>query len=306
VSYILFADDEESIRVLVERLLEADGHQVQVESDGERALAAVQQREPDLLILDLSMPRMSGLEVCQQIKSNPFTAHIPILMLTAQSRVDDKVAGFDAGADDYLAKPFANPELAARVRALLRLVRRENDRNPTTGLPGGRAIQEEIDRRAALHERFAICYIDLDHFKPFADTFGFVVADTVIHDTGTIIRAAVEAVGDAHDFVGHIGGDDFIVVTTEGKAEAIAREAAARFPEVAARAIGDDAIRSGSFTGVDREGRVREFRITQLSAVILIVDPERWVSTAHLGAFAAEVKRQAKLQGSGTILVHAS
>jgi len=86
------------------------------------------------------------------------------------------VAAFEAGADDYLAKPFDPRELRARIVALLRIVRREGDRNPTSGLPGGQAIEEEIERRAEAGESFAICYIDLDNFKPFADTFGFSLA----------------------------------------------------------------------------------------------------------------------------------
>jgi PleD family two-component response regulator len=303
VSHILFADDDESIRVLVERVLLGDGHQVTLMKDGGGALEAVRRREPDLVVLDLSMPVLTGLEVCAAIKGNPFTSHIPVLMLTAQSEVDDKVAGFDAGADDYLAKPFATRELSARVGALLRLVRREGDRNPTTGLPGGRAIQEEIEARVARQETFALCYIDLDNFKPFADTFGFVVADTVIRDSGSVVRAAVETNGESHDFVGHIGGDDFIVVTTGERAEAIARECARRFPDVARRAVGDAAFAAGTFTGVDRDGRVRDFPITQLSTVILEVAPEHWVSTAHLGAFAAEIKRTAKMSGTGNVVV---
>lgn len=303
MSYVLFVDDDLSIRLLVAKVLETDGHEVALAEDGPDALAQMHRREPDLAVLDLSMPGMSGIEVCQAIKGNPFTAHIPVLMLTAQSEVDDKVAGFEAGADDYLGKPFAVRELSARVTALLRLVRRETDRNPTSGLPGGGVIAEEIERRVAQGQPFAICYIDLDNFKPFADAFGFFVADKVIRDTGTAIRGAVAAVGGPHDFVGHIGGDDFIAVTTEECAQPIARECAARFREVAIHAIGEEAVRSETFTGVDRDGRAREFPVATLSTVVLLINPGHWVSTAHLGAFAAEMKRNAKQHGAGALLV---
>jgi GGDEF domain-containing protein len=243
--------------------------------------------------------------VCRALKRNPFTARIPVLMLTARGDIDHKLAGFEAGADDYLAKPFEPRELRARVIALLRLVRREGDRNPTSGLPGGKAIEDEIARRAARGEPFAVCYIDLDNFKPFADSFGFSAADMVIREMGAAIRSTVEALGGHRDFVGHIGGDDFIVVTTEDKAETIAQEAARRFVGVAGRAVGEDAVRRGSFLGVDREGRAREFPIARLSVAVLQVDPTRWVSTSHVGALAAEVKRRAKQRGPGTILVQA-
>src|SRR6185437_1241325 len=110
------------------------------------ALASIQEREPDLLVLDLIMPGMSGIEVCRAVKRNPFTARIPVLMLTARDDVANKVEAFEAGADDYLAKPFDPRELRARIVALLRIVRREGDRNPTSGLPGGKAIEDEISR----------------------------------------------------------------------------------------------------------------------------------------------------------------
>ena len=316
MSYLLFVDDNEDMRLVVRDILESAGHEVALAADGVTALASIQQREPDLLVLDLVMPGMSGFEVCRAVKRNPFTARIPVLMLTAQGDVDHKVAGFEAGADDYLAKPFDPRELRARVVALLRIVRREGDRNPTSGLPGGTAIEEEITRRAEQNEAFAVCYIDLDNFKPFADTFGITAADTVIREMGAAVRAAVLAVGTPPDFVGHIGGDGFIVVTVAGggeaigtastvadRAEAIGGETGSRFVEVAAHAVGEDAVRRGHFMGIDRDGRAREFPIARLSVAILLVQPDRFTSIGQIGSLAADVKRRAKQRGPGTILV---
>jgi DNA-binding response OmpR family regulator len=301
----LVVDDSEDMRLMVRDVLTSAGHQVDTAPNGQSALAAIARREPELLVLDLAMPGMSGIDVCRAVKRNPFQARIPILMLTAHGDVEHKIQGFEAGADDYLAKPFDPRELRARVVAMLRLVRREGDRNPTSGLPGGKAIEEEIQRRAAAAQRFAICYIDLDNFKAFADTFGFTAADTVIRDTGTAIRAAVEAAGAPRDFVGHIGGDDFVIVCDDTHAERIARECARRFREVAVRTVGENVVRQGHFLGIDRDGKARKFPIARLSAAILAVDPDHWVSIGHVGALAAVVKRRAKQRGSGTILVHA-
>jgi PleD family two-component response regulator len=303
VSYVLCVDDNEDMRLMVREVLQSAGHETDLAADGLSALASIQEREPDLLVLDLVMPGMSGLDVCRAVKLNPFTARIPILMLTAQGDIAAKVAAFDAGADDYLAKPFDPRELRARIVALLRIVRREGDRNPTSGLPGGKAIEEEIERRAEKGESFAICYIDLDNFKPFADTFGFSIADMVIRDMGQAIRGAIETTGSPTDFVGHIGGDDFIAVTSVQRALSVARECALRFVDVATRAVGEEAVRRGYFTGVDREGRARDFPIARLSAAVLQIGPDRWISTGHIGSLAAEVKRRAKQRGPGTILV---
>jgi PleD family two-component response regulator len=305
VSYLLFADDNEDMRHMVRDLLESSGHEIGLAADGPSALASVKAREPDLLILDLNMPGLSGYDVCRAVKRNPGTARVPVLMLTSQSSVEHKLEGFDAGADDYLPKPFDARELRARVAALLRLVRREADRNPTSGLPGGHAIDEELSARVVRKETFAVCYIDLDNFKPFADHFGFSVADDVIRDTGDAIRRAVSAVGASDDFVGHIGGDDFIVLTSPDRADAVAQECAARFRDVVGRAVGEEAMLIGNFTGVDREGILRTMPLACFSAAILTVRPEDWVSSKHLGARAAEVKRRAKHHGPGTIVAEA-
>ncbi|MHB1222892.1 MAG: response regulator [Gemmatimonadaceae bacterium] len=321
MSYLLFADDNEDMRLMVRDLLQATGHEVALAPDGLTALAAVQAREPDLLILDLAMPGMTGFEVCRAIKRNPFTSRIPVLMLTAQSQVESKVEGFESGADDYLPKPFDPRELRARVAALLRLVKREGDRNPTSGLPGGRAIEDELERRIRRRLPFAVCYLDFDNFKPFADHFGFHLADRVIREFGEAlgeaagVRAADDegapagtvladgAGADGTGFVGHIGGDDFLAITDEDEGEALARGAARRLREIIGRAVGADALALGAFSGPGRDGQVRLFPLARLSTAILIVRPERWVSTSHLGTLAADVKRRAKARGAGTILV---
>src|SRR5690349_24272873 len=189
------------MRLMVREILASARHEVHLAPDGASALAAIQARAPELLVLDLVMPGMSGIEVCRAVKLNPFTARIPVLMLTARGDVEHKVEAFEAGADDYLAKPFDPRELRARIVALLRLVRREGDRNPTSGLPGGHAIEKEIAQRVAKGEPFAVCYLDLDNFKAFADTFGFATADIVIRGLGAAIRDSAYAV------VGEGGGD---------------------------------------------------------------------------------------------------
>jgi PleD family two-component response regulator len=300
VGYLLFADDSEPMRAMVRDLLSAGGHEVATVPDGAAALAAVAAREPDLLLLDIDMPALSGLDVLRSVKGNPFTAHIPVLMLTGQGSVEFKVEGLESGADDYLPKPFDPRELRARVQALLRLVRREGDRNPTSGLPGGRAIDEELARRVAAGATFSVCYIDIDNFKPFADVFGFGAADSVIHALG---RALVEVAREtpAPTFVAHIGGDDFLLVTDAEQAASVAERTQRRFVRVVEHVIGEEAVRAGTFRGAGRDGHMRDFPVACISAAVLDVRPDHWQSTAQLGVAAAELKREAKQIGGGTI-----
>jgi two-component system response regulator MprA len=125
---ILVVDDEPSVREAVERALKLDGHEVQLAENGERALHAVREAPPDALVLDVLMPRVDGIQVCKRIRGAG--DRTPILMLTARDSIGDRVSGLDAGADDYLVKPFALDELLARVRALLRRARPEDESSP--------------------------------------------------------------------------------------------------------------------------------------------------------------------------------
>ena len=300
MAYILCVDDEESISSLVRQVLKMAGHEVAIAPDGYSALESIAAREPHLIVLDRSMPGMDGISVCRRIKSNPFLSRVPILMLTALGTVDFKVEGFEAGADDYLLKPFEPRELAARVAALLRLVAREGDRNPSSGLPGGRAIASEIESRVTRGEHFSVIYFDLDFFKPFADTFGFSVADQVISGTGALLGQMAAENG---DFAGHIGGDDFLMICPALRAPEVADEGATRFGEVVRSAVSDEIFAKGSFTGLNREGQAQEFPLAQLTAVVVPVEPETWVSVAHLGEAAATWKKAAKARGGGGVIV---
>jgi PleD family two-component response regulator len=299
MSEILFADDDEALRRMVGELLRHAGHTVRLAEDGTRALAEVRRQPPDMVILDYRMGRPDGFTVCRQIKDDPRVGHLPVLILTGQSTIEDRLGGFEAGADDYLAKPFDARELLARVAALLRQAQRALDRNPTTGLPGGEAIQREIDRRRMGGQPFALVYFDLDDFKPFADRFGFAVADETIREAGRAISATAEGRPDA--FVGHVGGDDFVLVCPADDGRELARIARARFSQALPRHLDEDAVREGVYTAEDRFGVEREFTLTRLSAAVVRVDPARWTSLERLGEVVAEAKLRAKSAGTGGV-----
>jgi len=132
VSHILVVEDDRDIAQLVERYLTRAGHVVTLVDAGDAALDAVRARVPDLLILDLMLPRVGGLEVCRTLRGAPATASVPIIMLTARSEESDRIAGLETGADDYVTKPFSPNELVARVGALLRRAQRWAESGETT------------------------------------------------------------------------------------------------------------------------------------------------------------------------------
>ena len=120
---VLVIEDDDALATLVQYNLEKEGYRVVVASDGEEGMLQIEERLPDLVILDWMLPKVSGIEVCRRLRSRPETRNIPIIMLTARGEESDRVRGLDTGADDYLTKPFSVPELAARFRAVLRRIR---------------------------------------------------------------------------------------------------------------------------------------------------------------------------------------
>jgi PleD family two-component response regulator len=298
---ILFADDEPAMRDMVSRVLEAGGHNVRLAKNGRDALEQIRTASPDLIVLDYHMGDPNGLQVCRDVKSSPRFGHLPVLILTGRNGMDARLRGFDAGADDYLTKPFDPRELLARIGALLRLANRGLERNPTSGLPGGESIRQAFGCWQERGRVFAVCYLDLDDFKPFGDRFGFRLADSAIRETGDVLRH----VTDSRDaFVGHVGGDDFVILARPEEARQICEEAQRRLRERLLHHLPQDVVEKGSYVAEGRDGEVREFPLTRLSAAIVRIPPDIPVSLTELGETVAQLKRLAKrTTGSGIVEV---
>ena len=168
---ILVVDDDRNLRTIIRANLEIAGYGVVTANDAAAALAFLAHEIPDLIVLDVVLPGMDGFELCRRIRRHPTCAHVPIMMLTARGETEDAVTGFEAGADDYVAKPFSPREMLARVRAKIRRVAVDSSLNPLTRLPGNLAIENEIRRRFDGHLPWAVVYIDLDNFKAFNDVY---------------------------------------------------------------------------------------------------------------------------------------
>lgn len=216
---ILVADDEPDIVNIVGLNLRSVGYDVISASTGKEALTLAHERRPDLIVLDVMMPEMDGLEVCERLRENRHTADIPIIILSAKSRPGEQVAGLTAGADDYVVKPFDPRVLVCRVQSTLRRSSQLREVSPLTGLPGNIRIHEEIYRRIERGDRVAVLHVDLDNFKSFNDRYGFLRGDHAIAYTAEAIRSSVD--GRDSVFLGHIGGDDFVVVVGSDRFEDI-------------------------------------------------------------------------------------
>jgi diguanylate cyclase (GGDEF)-like protein len=291
---LLVVDDDPFIARLLEIELRAAGYDVRVAADGALALDAARERCPDLVLADVMMPNMDGFELTRRLRQDPRTATVSVIMLTARGLSADKLEGFAIGADDYIVKPFDTPELLARIRGVLRRSRDTRTQSPLTGLPGNVRIEEEIDARVERSEPFAILYADLDHFKAYNDHYGFMRGDEVIQTTARLIGDVARGASDGSAFIGHVGGDDFIVVVMPEQAERVSDAIVAAFDE-AAPGFYDEVDRERRFIEVtNRRGELQRFGMLTLSIGIASTSKRSFQHYAEAVAVATEMKQYTK------------
>jgi CheY-like chemotaxis protein len=299
---VLVVDDEDHIRRILKFQLEKHGYRVVLAENGEVALELMRRESPDLVILDLMMPKIDGLETCQRIRKNFQTSQIPIIMLTAKSELPDKIKGLQDGANDYLIKPYSSEELLLRVRNVLDWSFRQKEANPLTGLPGNRAIEKELQVRIEGQEPFAFLYLDIDNFKPYNDHYGYQKGDEAILFLSDIVTEAVNSLGGGSDFVGHIGGDDFVVITSPARGEFIGRHIIDQFDKGSLILFRDDDLQRGFMEIRNRLGEIKRMPLMSLT-IALVVDEEGTLKHyAQVNDIASELKQYGKRM-AGSVVV---
>ncbi|MEO8476384.1 MAG: response regulator [Actinomycetota bacterium] len=300
---ILVVDDDPDIARFVEVNLRSAGYDVAVAGDGEEALEKAGDLRPDLVLLDVMMPRIDGFEVAQRLRKNPQTANTSIIMLTAKALSADKVTGLQAGADDYIIKPFDPIELLARVKGTLRRAKEMRNLSPLTGLPGNIRIQEEIERQVREGRPFAVLYSDLDNFKTYNDQKGFVRGDRLIQATAKIIQDAVVAGGGAEGFVGHVGGDDFVAIVDPDSAEEVARSICERFDAARLEFYDPEDLARGFVRMEDRKGVLQDIPLVGVSVGIASSSRRAFAHYGEAVAVATEMKQFAKREPGSTYAI---
>lgn len=300
--HALVVDDEQAIGELITRALTARGFTVDVAESGEAALGHLQKVVPDLIILDRRMPGMDGLQVLQKVRGNPFLAQIPVLILTAASDSTERLLAYESGADDFLEKPFHMDELAAKCAALIRLARRNLERNPTTNLPGAEAIESAIQSALKSGRPVAVCHADLDSFKSFADSYGFDRANEAIAMTARVLAGICMLEGDGSEFVGHLGGDDFVLVLPDASFRRVCARILEEFDQQRIRFHSETEIKQGHYVARDRRGRLAQFPLLSLSIAAVSTAKRTFMSPGAIGEALVEKKKRAKrIRGSAFV-----
>ncbi len=291
---VLVADDDADILRFVEVNLRLEGFDVVVAANGQEALDNALKLLPDLVLLDVMMPKLDGFEVCQRLRDDPRTKNISVIMLTAKSLSADKVVGLTAGADDYIIKPFDPIELVARVKSALRRAREMRSINPLTQLPGNVQVTEEVTRRSTSGKPFALMYIDLDNFKAFNDYYGFFRGDSAIRLLARCVSDSVQQNGEPDSFVGHVGGDDFIAIVDPPSSETAAKDIIAIWDREVQSLYDPKDIEAGFIEVPDRRKQSHSYGLMTVSIGIASNSSRPINSHWEASEIATEMKQFAK------------
>ncbi|HNW43174.1 MAG TPA: response regulator [Elusimicrobiales bacterium] len=300
---VLLAEDQEDLLQLMAEVIQSAGFDVTTAVDGVEAMAAVFDTHPDIIVLDYNMPRKDGLAVAQDLKNNPLFAHIPIIICTAYSQKQNKLKGLSMGIDDYLIKPVDTDELLARIRMILKRNKQVLDTNPLSKLPGNPSIQARVEREIQRGARFAVLYIDLNNFKAYNDNYGFEAGDRIIKATANLLVKLTIQNENSQDFIGHIGGDDFIAITDFDKCEELARRIVSTFDEIAPSFYNKADRERGSIVSTDRQGNIKKFPFLSISVGVVNNMTRPLTSFAQVSNIGTELKKAAKAAGKSHYVV---
>jgi diguanylate cyclase (GGDEF)-like protein len=300
---ILVVDDDPDIARFVEVNLRLHGYEVLIANDGEQALELVDRHRPALAVVDLMMPKVDGLELTRRLRADPMTSALPVIMLTAKGMTVDKVVGLTAGADDYLVKPFDTLELIARVRSTLRRNQEFREVSPLTGLPGNTRILREIADRVRGGTDYAVCYLDIDRFKSVNDAYGFARGDEFITTLARSLHRSVVAAGLPPAFLGHVGGDDFVVICDPKQMGQLIERAIVDFEQAADALYDPGDAKRGYLELTDRRGQVHQANLVTISVGVAVSLNQRFTDPHEVVSVATEMKSAAKAHDGSYIAV---
>jgi diguanylate cyclase (GGDEF)-like protein len=209
---LLIVEDDFDISNMLRIYFDSQGYETIIATRGQEALETCRHKLPNLVILDIMLPDINGYEVCRDLRSNLRTSHIPIIFLTQKDERSDQIAGLEMGADDYITKPFDLQLLLLRVEGALRRASWLNLTSPVTGLPSSKLIEEQL-RSIIRRNDWSVLYIGINYVSGFKDAYGFVAGDDVLRFAAMMLTEVVDEVGSGSDFIGHIGGDEFIIIS---------------------------------------------------------------------------------------------
>jgi len=288
---LLVVEDDNDISNMLKIYFNSLGYDVDVAPRGTEALEKTRTVLPHLIVLDIMLPDIDGYEVCRRLRQSTRTSHIPVIFLTQKDERSDKLQGLELGADDYITKPFDIEELKLRVQGAIRRSEREALTDPRSGLPAGRLIEEQL-RTTIRKSGWAYMDIRINHFDQFKDVYGFVAADDVLRLAAMLMSEVVDELGSSSDFIGHAGGDNFVVIGSEDVADKIRTRLKVRFADEVQTHYNFMDRQQGFIMAANVEGQMEKTPLMSFSIGIVTPKQQSFADIREITELAADVRRQ--------------
>ncbi|OJX45972.1 MAG: hypothetical protein BGO78_03545 [Chloroflexi bacterium 44-23] len=287
---ILVVEDDLDISNMLNIYFKSQGYDVDLALRGETALEKTRQTLPHLIVLDIMLPDIDGYEVCRRLRSNTRTSHIPVIFLTQKDERSDKLQGLELGADDYITKPFDIEELRLRVQNAIARAERESLTDAQSGLPSGKLIEDQM-RKVMRDKSWALMDIQIKNFEPFKEVYGFIAASDVLRFTAMLMGETLDEMGNETDFVGHAGGNNFVIICHHNSAARIAESLRKKFQESIQTHYTFMDRQQGYFTSLDVNGNSQQYPFMALAIGIVSPKTHQFSDIREITELAAEARR---------------
>lgn len=300
--YVL--DDGEELKTLLTKAFKKDTG-VKIKKHSVENFQKVLKYIPEILIIneDSIAEGQDILDICKQIRDNVDTTKTPIIIISSNHDTEHIIDVLKNDVELYLKTPINDEILYYSIKNILRLLNTNRMVSPLTGLPGNVQIQAEIKKRLLSGNKFAMLYLDLDNFKAYNDTYGFSNGDEIIKFTARVITKNVMKDESEENFVGHIGGDDFIAIVEGDNYEKICQNIIAEFDKQVGKYFDEKDNDRGYIEVENRKGIMEQFPLTSISIGAVEVTKERFKNTLEIGEAGAAVKHLAKTIFGSTYVI---
>jgi PleD family two-component response regulator len=287
---LLIVEDDFDISNMLRIYFTGQNYEVDVAPRGIVALEKTRSNLPHLIVLDIMLPDIDGFEVCRNLRTSTRTSHVPIIFLTQKDERSDKLQGLELGADDYITKPFDIEELKLRVQRAITRAEQQSLTDPRSGLPAGRMIEDML-RQIIRKQNWAFIDIRINSFEPFKEVYGFVAGDDVLRFTAMLLGEVVDELGTVNDFIGHAGGDNFVIITTEEVASEIRKRLKDRFNTEVQTQYNFMDREQGYISGIDPEGHTVQYPLMSLAIGVIGPTQHQFADIREITELAAEARR---------------
>ncbi len=296
VKKILIITSDESLKKILNFCFDGWGYEVFLHDAPFNDINYIKKIAPDAIVVDASAANKADLLICKNVKEDIITAFIPVITLINKRNLREHLLNLKQGVDDYLIKPPDPLDLRIRIEMAIKRAQFSSHTIPLTGFPSGRIIEQTLHDKLIGTEPFTFGYIDIDNFKFFNDVYGYVLGDRIIMQTAYMLYKSVKKFGGKGDFIGHIGGDDFVFVTTPAKAVNIAKNFICMFDNIIPFHYNQQDRQQGFIVARDRMRNIRKTPLMSVSlALVNRNNVSDYRSIVQINEKIAEIKHYLKV-----------